>query len=298
MRELPVAELGAGRLRVAMSLVPVNPSDLIPMTGAYAHRIRLPAIAGYEGVGRVIAAGAGGSSLIGRRVLPLHGEGTWQTLVECNARHAVPVPDDVPDVLAARGYINPLAALIMLRLWPVKGRTVLLSGAGSSCADYLGFWALRQGAERVIGLHRSENRIARLKALGIEPVPLTDQVRIDRAARQADVTFDAIGGPVASRILGMMGEGASFVGYGLLSGEPVVAPPDLRAAFKRFHLRDHLAHLPDRDWAASFDDLWPLLRTMTLPEVHIHRFTEWRRALAEVGKRGARKPILDFSEAG
>ena len=52
--ELPALE--PGRIRVAMSLAPVNPSDLIPITGAYAHRIPLPSIAGYEGVGRVVGA--------------------------------------------------------------------------------------------------------------------------------------------------------------------------------------------------------------------------------------------------
>ena len=37
-------------LLVKMLYAPVNPSDLIPMTGAYAHRISLPATAGYEGL--------------------------------------------------------------------------------------------------------------------------------------------------------------------------------------------------------------------------------------------------------
>ena len=294
LAERPVLPLGLKQLRVEMSLVPVNPSDLIPITGAYAHRIQPPLVAGYEGVGRVVAAGPDHSALVGKRVLPLRGEGTWQTVVHCDVAHAVPVPDDIPDLVAARGYINPLAALTMLRLWPVSGKTVLLSGAGSSCADYLGHWAFKQGARRVVGIHRSDVHVARLKTLGIEPVSLGNQARIDAVARDADVTFDALGGPVASRILELMGKGTNFVGYGLLSGKPVIAPESYEAAFKRFHLRDHLATLSDRDWMASFDDLWPLLRSMTLPEVSIYPFTQWRRALAEAGRPGACKSILDF----
>ncbi len=293
--ERPVLPLGLKQLRVEMSLVPVNPSDLIPVTGAYAHRMQLPLVAGYEGVGRVVAAGPDHSALVGKRVLPLRAEGTWQTLVDCDAARAVPVPDDIPDLAAARGYINPLTALTMLRLWPVSGKTVLLSGAGSSCADYLGHWAFKQGAKRVIGIHRSDIHIARLKTLGIEPVSLGGQARIDAVARDTDVTFDALGGPVASRVLGLMGEGTRFIGYGLLSGKPVIAPAGYKAAFRRFHLRDHLAILSDRDWVASFDDLWPLVRSMTLPEVSIYPFVQWRRALAEAGRPGARKAILDFS---
>ena len=42
-----------------MLVRPINPSDLIPITGAYAHRIPLPNIPGYEGVGIVEDVGAG-----------------------------------------------------------------------------------------------------------------------------------------------------------------------------------------------------------------------------------------------
>ena len=59
---------------VRMLVRPINPSDLIPITGAYAHRIPLPNIPGYEGVGIVEDVGAFVSrELIGKRVLPLRG---------------------------------------------------------------------------------------------------------------------------------------------------------------------------------------------------------------------------------
>jgi len=80
MEAAEVPELSANKLRVSMLCAPVNPSDLIPIHGAYSHRIALPAVAGYEGVGRVMEAPQAYASLIGKRVLPLRGEGTWQTL--------------------------------------------------------------------------------------------------------------------------------------------------------------------------------------------------------------------------
>ncbi len=92
------APLQPGMLRVQMLLSPVNASDLIPITGAYRHRITLPAIAGYEGVGRVIAAPDDAASLLGQRVLPLRGEGTWQQIVDCPAgwRSRSPLPLRLP----------------------------------------------------------------------------------------------------------------------------------------------------------------------------------------------------------
>ncbi|KIC51811.1 alcohol dehydrogenase [Tateyamaria sp. ANG-S1] len=277
-----------------MTLAPVNPSDLIPITGAYAQRIVLPAVAGYEGVGRVVAAHPDHAHMLGKRVLPLRGEGTWQTHVDCPAGDAVEVPPDVPDVIAARAYINPLAAITMLRLWPVRGKTVVLSGAGSSCADMLGHLARVQGATRVVGLYRSDCRVPRLRALGIEPVAQADNTRIAKIAQAADLTFDALGGTVASRILDLMPSGATFVGYGLLTGQPVLFTGAPRASYKRFHLRDHLGSVAPDGMAQAFKDIWPLLAGMDWPEVTVFPVTQWQDALQQVEQPGALKPLLDF----
>ncbi|KAA0777771.1 hypothetical protein DN392_07180 [Bacillus sp. BB51/4] len=48
-----IEPLKENEVLVRMLVRPINPSDLIPVTGAYAHRIPLPNIPGYEGVGIV-----------------------------------------------------------------------------------------------------------------------------------------------------------------------------------------------------------------------------------------------------
>ncbi len=86
---------------VRMLARPINPSDLIPIRGAYAHRISLPNIPGYEGVGIVEDIGSLVSKdLIGKRVLPLRGEGTWQEFVKTSADFAIPIPDSINDFTA------------------------------------------------------------------------------------------------------------------------------------------------------------------------------------------------------
>lgn len=278
-----------------MSLAPINPSDLIPITGAYQHRIVLPAIAGYEGVGRVIAAPKHHSHLIGKRVLPLRGQGTWQTVVDCDPMLAVLVPEAVADDVAARAYINPLAALLMLERWPVRGKRVLLSGVGSSCADYLGHWARSGGAKEVIGLYRSESRVARLRSLGIDPVSINDKTRVSSVAAEADLVFDALGGPVASDILQRMPAGSTFVGYGLLTGEAIRLTHQPGVEYRRFHLRDSLADMPAGVWQERFSALWPLLNLFELSEFQIFELESWKTAIIEAGRPGGKKPLLRFS---
>ncbi|HBZ3631962.1 TPA: alcohol dehydrogenase, partial [Klebsiella quasipneumoniae] len=82
LKRTPLAPLAGGRVRVRMRYAPVNPSDLIPITGAYRHRTRLPAVPGYEGLGEVVAAPFGSRLTAGQRVLPLRGGGTWQRFID------------------------------------------------------------------------------------------------------------------------------------------------------------------------------------------------------------------------
>ncbi|MEM5318295.1 zinc-dependent alcohol dehydrogenase family protein [Paraburkholderia sp. JHI869] len=294
LETLDLPPVNPTQMRVAMTVSPVNPSDLIPITGAYSHRIQLPAVAGYEGVGRVIYAPETHTELIGRRVLPLRGTGTWQSYVDCSPDLAVPVPDTISDLVAARAYINPLAALTMLDAFPVTGKRVLLSGAGSTCAELLGRWAQEQGAVKVQGIYRSDNRVSRLVACGIQPVSMNDLHAVKAAASEADLVFDALGGPVGSIVIDAMRDGTVFVGYGLLSGQSIQPSGTPRASYRRFHLRDSLVTMTPGTWQRQFQRLWHALRDADLPPVQVFAIDDWQRAVEQTARPGAVKPVLRF----
>jgi len=289
------APLQPGMIRVEMLLSPVNASDLIPITGAYRHRITLPAIAGYEGVGRVIAAPKYAAHLLGQRVLPLRGEGTWQHYVDCPAALAIPVPDAIDNTLAARAFINPLAAWLMLNLWPVQGKRVLLTAAGSDCAILLGQWAQRRGAKAVYGIHRSAIHADRLRAMGIVPVSQQDGDSVRAFAAASDIVFDATGGDLALAILGAMPGSGQFICYGLLSGQPFTLqrhfPP-----MHWFHIRNHFDALNPQAWLAAFNEIWPLLKESQSSDARLLPFRAWRSALSDYRQAGrTHKPLLDFT---
>jgi D-arabinose 1-dehydrogenase-like Zn-dependent alcohol dehydrogenase len=124
--------------------------------------------------------------LVGKRVLPLRGQGTWQRYVDCPAEYAIPVPDNIDSRLAARAYINPLAAQMMLAHYPPQGKRVLLTAAGSDCAILLAQWARQEERKRYTvftvrlymlkgwmrwGSFPSRNRIRRESALSLR-VPM------------------------------------------------------------------------------------------------------------------------------
>ncbi|TNV17914.1 alcohol dehydrogenase [Buttiauxella sp. B2] len=290
LEQAVLATRPCGMLRVQMRYAPVNPSDLIPVTGAYRHRVAPPQIVGYEGVG--IVTQADNPEYVGCRVLPLRGDGTWQRWLDCSPQWAVPVPDDIPDLLAARGYINPIAALVMLKKWPVNGKTVLLTAANSSCAGLLAQWATMQGAVEVFGVCRSETQMTTLRKNGIKPLIINDHASLRFAAQQVDVVFDAVGGNLATLLLTNLKQDADFVSYGLLSGQPYDAR-GCAAKPQRFHLRDTLAVTHSQEWQLWFTELWPLLAKSQLPEVKLFALEEWREALREFSITGRRcKPVL------
>ncbi|MFA1016633.1 zinc-dependent alcohol dehydrogenase family protein [Enterobacter sp. SAT-E-asb] len=292
----PPGALAPGQLRVRMLFSPVNASDLIPITGAYRHRTPLPAVAGYEGVGVVTEAPASFAHLLGKCVLPLRGQGTWQRYVDCPAEYAISVPDTVDSRLAARAYINPLAAQMMLTRYPPRGKRVLLTAAGSDCAILLGQWARQAGAEAVYGIHRSAVHAERLEAMGITPVAQHDANRIGTVAARSDIVYDATGGPLAEAILSVMPEQGMFVCYGLLSGQTFTQRrPVPRVAW--FHIRNGLDALGAEAWRAEFDRIWLTLPDSEYSDVKVYPLADWQKALNAYREGGrTRKPLLSMAE--
>ncbi|SNY75679.1 NADPH:quinone reductase [Pantoea sp. GL120224-02] len=291
-----LAPCSAGLLRVQMHYAPVNASDLIPITGAYRHRVAPPQVAGYEGVGTVISAPSAYSHLVGQRVLPLRGVGCWQHYVDIDPQLAIPVPEDIKSTLAARAYINPLAALLMLQQWPVSGKNVLITAGGSACALLLAQWAKLRGARRVVMVYRSSAHAEKLHALGLSALQETARDAIEAVSAQTDIVFDAVGGDVGQLIWRTLPEHAHFVAYGVLSGAPVKVNA-ARPALHWFHVRHTLGDIGAAPWQQLFSKIWPLLRDSECGEVEIFPLKEWRAAIESYHQSGrARKPLLCLDE--
>ncbi|WP_370585639.1 zinc-dependent alcohol dehydrogenase family protein [Pantoea sp. S61] len=288
----PLAPRPADLLRVQMHYAPINASDLIPITGAYRHRVAPPQVAGYEGVGTVIAAPPSFQHRVGQRVLPLRGVGCWQHYVDIDPQLAIPVPEDIPSTLAARAYINPLAALLMLQQWPVSGKNVLITAGGSACALLLAQWAQLHGAHQVVVVYRASAHAERLHTLGLTALQDTAQETLKAVSAQTDIVFDAVGGDVGQLIWQALPEHAHFVAYGVLSGTPVKVNAN-RPALHWFHVRHTLGDIGAAQWQQLFFALWPLLHNSECGEVEIFPLSEWRAAIESYHQSGrSRKPML------
>jgi NADPH:quinone reductase-like Zn-dependent oxidoreductase len=298
LKESPLGDLGNGAAVVKMRLCPINPSDLIPITGAYAHRVVPPLIAGYEGMGTVESVSEAASVAPGDRVLVSKHIGTWSERIVVGYRKLIPIPDAVSDLEAARGYINPMTCLLMLKKFPIAGQRILLTGGGSTCALLLCQWARLQGALGVTVVVRSPDaRTLHESIAGVQVIGIDEEPELRTAARVADITFDSVGGTLGDTILAWQRSGARFVSYGLLSGTPL---DDCRfgSRIDRFYLRLAQDGCTDEEWLALFEEIWRLLSVTRIPEIEIFPFENIQDALDYFysGHR-ERKPVLQFAPA-
>jgi NADPH:quinone reductase-like Zn-dependent oxidoreductase len=113
--EFTPAPLAEGQALIEVLAAPINPSDVLTLTGQYGMLPPLPAIGGNEGVGRVAALGPDATSpAVGTTVLLPPGSGTWATHVVAEAAKLIALPPGADAQQLAMLTVNPPTALLML----------------------------------------------------------------------------------------------------------------------------------------------------------------------------------------
>lgn len=251
---------------VRMLARPINPSDLIPIRGSYAHRISLPNIPGYEGVGIVVEIGPLVSkNLIGKRVLPLRGEGTWQEFVKISVEYAVCIPDTIDDFTAAQMYINPITAwVVCTEVLKLRPNDVLLVNACGSAIGHIFAQLSKILGFRLIAVTRNNKYTEDLLHLGASYVidaskfPLHETVRELTNGKGADAAIDSVGGSSGNDLAFCVHPNGNFLTIGLLSGVQVNWADIVNKAKVNaniFHLRNWNKNVSADKWQETFNHL-------------------------------------------
>ena len=205
---------------------PINPADLLTITGGYAIRPQLPATLGAECVGRIAAIGSGVRDLaVGDRVINL-GRDNWCQRRKVPAAQALRVPAAADVLQLAMLKVNPATALMMLRRYVrlQPGDWVIQDAANSGVGTNLIKLA---SADRIrtANVVRREALIAPLREIGADVVvvdgpDLAGRVREATGGAAIRLAIDAIGGDMVLRLADCLADGGTVVNYGLLSGQP------------------------------------------------------------------------------
>jgi len=218
-REVPLPDPAPGELLVKMHAAALNRGELIP-GGLVKGGAARPA--GLEGAGEVVALGPGvgdprpGSIVMGRCA------GAFAEYAVMDAREAMPVP---PALAIAEAASVPLVFLVVHDMLIAQGRLragewLLVCGV-SSGVGVAALQAAKALGARVIGTSGSAEKLARLRALGLDVAIETraptfaDAVLEATDGRGADLVVNAVGGSVFAECLRCMAFEARLatVGY-------------------------------------------------------------------------------------
>ncbi len=219
---------GPERAEVAirMRATPINPSDLLTISGEYGALPPLPAIPGNEGLGEIAALGEDVEGwAVGDRVFLPIGGGTWRERLNAPAKGLVAAPPG--DLLQlAMLSVNPPTAYLMLHdiVELAAGDWVIQNAANSGVGAYL-IELARQAGIKSVNVVRRESLFAPLRRRGADAVVLDGAdlgARVKQATGGARIrlAIDAVGGDATMRLADCLSTGGTVVNYGLLSGEP------------------------------------------------------------------------------
>jgi NADPH:quinone reductase-like Zn-dependent oxidoreductase len=217
---------GAGEVKVAVELSPLNKHDLLVAGGALGWP-PLPLVLGNEGVGRIIEAGPDVHPVaVGDLVvLPLFA-GAWRERLVLPAEGLFRLPEGSVEQFSMLGSNPPTAGLILSEYTELApGDWIVQNAANSGVGCSLIALAKARGF-RTINLARDESVFAELTASGADLVHLDDataaeDVRQVIGDERVALAVDSVGGDAPARLLDLLSDGGALVTYAAATGQPM-----------------------------------------------------------------------------
>jgi trans-2-enoyl-CoA reductase len=218
---------GPDEILVEMEASPINPADMLNISGKYANKPMLPAKAGNEGVGRVVAVGTQISSLTGgdRVMMPARENWVEQRIVPANAAIKLPQDADILQMSLLR-ISPPTASLLLSEMVALNEGDWIAQNAANSAVGKLLIRMAREKGVRTVNIVRRDTLVPSLQSLGADLVlvdgpELATRVRAEIGDARLALAVDAVAGDACMRIAGCLSDGGMLVNYGVLSGAPV-----------------------------------------------------------------------------
>lgn len=222
--DVPIADPGAGQVRIRHTAIGVNFVDIYQRSGLYP--MQTPAIAGNEAAGVVEAVGPGVKGLKkGDRVAYTGLPGSYCTERLVPAERMVKVPKGISDEQAASMMLKGMTVhyLIFSTYRVRKGDTVLWHAAAGGVGLIACQWLKRLGVT-VIGTVGSEEKARLAKAHGCKHVinysseNFVERVKEITKGKKVPVVYDSVGKSTWEGSLDCLQPRGLMVSFGNASG--------------------------------------------------------------------------------
>ena len=203
LAERPDPVAGTGQIRIRVRAAGINRPDILQRLGRYPAPPGASDVLGLEVAGEVDQVGAGVERWsVGDRVCALLGGGGYAELAVVDARHALPVPDDMDFIQAAA--LPETVCTVFANVFESgalkTGETLLIHGATSGIGVTAIQMAKAAGA-RVIATSRGAAKAEAAGRLGADlslDAVVDDMEAAIRAFGGADVVLDMVGADYAA----------------------------------------------------------------------------------------------------
>lgn len=326
---------GKGQVLVKVTKLPIHSGDVLVVNGLHNPRTYdVPEgglTPGAEGVGIVEALGPDvdeSRGLVPGAHVSFFAVGTWKEKLILPADSVFLVPEGIDDDLASQLYVNPMAAMLLVReVVKAAGRqianlriaatkailsaekpksdepgVVLLSAAASTTAKLIAV-LIKQEGFTPIGIVRSQAGASALTASMGMPTVTTedanwkDQIRQTARGGKIFAALDAVGGPLSTDMLDLLAPGGTLLSYGILSGQPLIIPQAPLTMENKLVYGVGMVHwslLPYEERAADLSTMTDFLRRnrQLLPTYAEFKFSEIKDAIKQFTQAGRNGIIL------
>ncbi len=217
----------ADEILVELEACPINPADMLNVSGRYANKPDLPGRAGNEGVGRVLAVGADVDVLVvGDRVM-MPARENWVERRLVGAKTAIKLPSDGDVFQLSLLRICPAtASLLLSEMVTLDEGDWLVQNAANSAVGRLLIQMAQEKGIRTVNVVRRDGVADSLHTLGADLVildgnDLAERVRAKIGDGHVALAVDAVSGDATMRMAKCLTDGGMLVNHGLLSGDPV-----------------------------------------------------------------------------
>jgi NADPH:quinone reductase-like Zn-dependent oxidoreductase len=293
---------GAQQALIQVEYSPINMSDLLLALGIYAFRPQLPSVIGGEGVGTILAVGAGVKNVrVGDRVTIPFGTFAWAQRLLAPAEHLFVVSPRIDVKQAAMLTINPPTAVLLLDdiVHLNAGEWVVLNAANGGVGR--GVIAVAKARRlKTVSIVRRKELAAELEADGsgvalVDSPELVAQVKRATGGAAIRLGLDGIAGTATDVMSKLVTSSGTVVVYAGMSGQPVTVNPG-ELAFKQVSIRGFFMYHPDNipKLRAAMTEGAALMAAgrLNVPVAATYPLTAIRDAIAHVQRGG--KVLLDF----
>jgi NADPH:quinone reductase-like Zn-dependent oxidoreductase len=268
--DLPdVGAPGAGEAVIALEASPINPSDLLMISGRYGYLPPLPSVVGQEGVGRIIAVGDGVTHLkTGDRTIVPYPAPVWAEQIRVEAKWLRPLPDGDVDQLAMLGINPPTAYLLLTDFAKLPMESWVIQNAANSGVGRSVIPVAKLLGLKTVSVVRRDDVVDDVKAIGgdvvlVDGPDLAKRVASATGGAPISLALDGVGDMSTMNLLGCLADKAKLVAYSAMSGKPSVSDARLlifrEMTMHGFWLGHWFKRATPQDYVQMYERLAPLV---------------------------------------